>query len=291
MLSRQETALILVTMFWGTTFLIIHTAMRHSGPLFFVGFRFLCAGIVTSIIFYRSLRGITLIDFMAGLTIGFFLFLGYGLQTAGLEIMSSSQSAFISALYVPIVPLVQWVFFRKAPSLFSWVGIFLAFIGLIFVTNITSSHVKFSLSELQTLLGAIAIAIEIVLIGFFSHRVDSLRVTIVQLYAASLFSFTAMVIWGEAIPQFSWVWFFGGLGLGVMSGAIQLTMNWAQKSISPTRATIIYACEPVWAGIVGRIAGDQLPPYALLGIMFILAGILVAEVRTPHAIKAKSFSR
>jgi len=280
MLSRQEWALILATMFWGATFLIIHTAMRHSGPLFFVSFRFLCAGIVTSVIFYGSLRGMTMIDFMAGVVIGFFLFLGYGLQTAGLEIISSSQSAFISALYIPIVPLIQWIFFRKPPSFFSWVGIVLAFIGLIFVTNLTSSHISFSASEVQTLLGAIAIAIEIVLISFFSHRVDSRRVTIVQLYTASIFSFIGMVIWGEAIPQFSWVWFIAGLGLGVMSGAIQLTMNWAQKSISPTRATIIYACEPVWAGIVGHFAGDQLPPYAVLGVMCILAGILVAEART-----------
>lgn len=64
-----------------------------------------------------------------------------------------------------------------------------------------------------------------------------------------------------------------------MSAIIQLTMNWAQQSISPTRATVIYAGEPVWAGIVGRIAGEILPSLALLGGVLIVAGVLVSELK------------
>jgi drug/metabolite transporter (DMT)-like permease len=60
---------------------------------------------------------------------------------------------------------------------------------------------------------------------------------------------------------------------------IQLTMNWAQRSVSPTRATVIYAGEPVWGGIVGRLAGDRLPGLAIAGAVFIIAGVLVSELR------------
>ena len=60
---------------------------------------------------------------------------------------------------------------------------------------------------------------------------------------------------------------------------IQLTMNWAQKSVSPTRATIIYASEPVWGGVVGRTAGDRLLGLALLGAALIVAGVVVSERR------------
>ncbi|MEI4889740.1 EamA family transporter, partial [Klebsiella pneumoniae] len=67
--------------------------------------------------------------------------------------------------------------------------------------------------------------------------------------------------------------------LAFMSAIIQLAMNWAQKSISPTRATLIYAGEPVWAGIVGRLAGERLSPLALLGGALILIGIIVAELQ------------
>jgi len=58
-----------------------------------------------------------------------------------------------------------------------------------------------------------------------------------------------------------------------------LTMNWAQKSVSPTRATVIYAGEPVWGGIVGRLAGDRLPALALAGAALIVAGVLASEIK------------
>ncbi|MGO0765253.1 EamA family transporter, partial [Citrobacter freundii] len=69
------------------------------------------------------------------------------------------------------------------------------------------------------------------------------------------------------------------LGLGIFSSIIQVTMNWAQRSVSPTRATVIYTGEPVWAGIFGRLAGERLPLLALLGAAFITVGVLVSELK------------
>ena len=70
------------------------------------------------------------------------------------------------------------------------------------------------------------------------------------------------------------------LGLGAASAAIQVAMNWAQKTVSPTRATLIYAGEPVWAGIVGRIAGERLPAIALVGAGLIVAAVIISELKT-----------
>jgi drug/metabolite transporter (DMT)-like permease len=81
------------------------------------------------------------------------------------------------------------------------------------------------------------------------------------------------------VPAFSWVWLASALGLGAMSALIQLAMNWAQRVVSPTRATLIYAGEPVWGGVVGRLAGDRLPAPALLGAALILLGLLVSELK------------
>lgn len=277
-LSRQELALIGVTMLWGGTFLVVHMAMRHSGPMFFVGFRFMTAAVLCSLVFWRLVRDITLLEIFAGAVIGIGIFFGYGLQTAGLQTITSSQSAFITALYVPIVPLLQWAFLRKVPGLTSWIGAGLAFLGLMLLSGQGMQGLHFSFGEILTLLSAFSIALEIILIGLFAGRVDSRRVTIVQLFFAAIFAFIAMPVTGESVPDFSWNWFLAGLGLAVMTALIQLTMNWAQRSISPTRATIIYAGEPVWAGVVGRIAGERLPAIALLGALFILFGILVSEL-------------
>ncbi|BBL52805.1 membrane protein [Bartonella quintana] len=279
LLSKQELALFAATILWGITFLVIHIAVRYSGPLFFVGFRFTVASLICGAIFWRSMKGITVYEIFAGMAVGLGMFLGYAFQAMGLQTIISSQSAFITALYIPIVPVLQWIIFKKPPRLACWVGIIFAFIGLILVSGQKSGRFDFSKGEILTLLGALAIAGEIILIGIFANKVDSRRVTVLQLCFSGLFSFFCMPLSGESIPEFSWVWLSIGIGLAFMSAIIQLAMNWAQKSISPTRATLIYAGEPVWAGIVGRLAGERLSPLALLGGALILIGIIVAELQ------------
>ncbi|WP_188590453.1 DMT family transporter, partial [Achromobacter denitrificans] len=244
-LSRQEIALVLVTMLWGSTFLIIQIAMQHSGPLFFVGVRFTIAGGMALLLFRKHMAGITRREIGAGIAIGSALFLGYFLQTYGLQTISSSQSAFITALYVPIVPLLQWAVLKKPPGVMSWVGVALAFTGLVLLAGPQAGALNFSAGEAATLAGAAAIAAEIILIGLFAKSVDSRRVTAVQLLTAGLVSFALMPVLGESVPAFSWLWAGAAIGLGLASAVIQLTMNWAQKSVSPTRATVIYAGEPV----------------------------------------------
>jgi drug/metabolite transporter (DMT)-like permease len=277
--SRQELALIAITMVWGGTFLAVQHGLAASGPLFFVGFRFAVAAVLTAALSFRILGGITARELAAGSMIGVAIFLGYTLQTYGLQTISSSKSAFITALYVPIVPLLQWGVLRRPPRLMSWVGIALAFAGLILLAGPDAGHIGFSRGEVLTLLGAVAIAAEIILIGHFASTLDIRRVTAVQLGAAALLSFALMPVVGEPMPGFSWtlVLFAGGLGLS--SALIQLTMNWAQRSVSPTRATVIYAGEPVWAGIVGRMAGERLPALAVIGGALIVAGVIVSELK------------
>jgi drug/metabolite transporter (DMT)-like permease len=87
-----------------------------------------------------------------------------------------------------------------------------------------------------------------------------------------------MGVSGEPIPSLNWYWIVSALSLGAASAAIQLTMNWAQRSVSATRATVIYAGEPVWGGIVGWCAGERLTPAALMGAALILVRLLVSEM-------------
>ena len=279
LLSRQELALIAVTMVWGGTFLVVHLAMQHSGPLFFVGLRFVTAGLIGLLVFRKAMAGLTRTELVAGIAIGASIFLGYGLQTFGLQTISSSKSAFLTALYVPLVPLVQWLVMGKPPRLMSWIGIGLAFTGLMLVAGPESGGMELNVGEMATMLSTLAIAAEVLLIGHFAGKVDARRVTTVQLLAAGTMALLAMPVAGESVPDFSWIWLTAAVAMACASILIQLTMNWAQKSLSPTRATVIYASEPVWAGIVGRMAGDRLPGLAILGAALIVGGVLVSELR------------
>ncbi|HDS1153487.1 TPA: DMT family transporter [Pluralibacter gergoviae] len=275
----QEALLILITLFWGGTFLAVQYAVTMSGPLFFVGLRFATATLALGLLSWRKMAGLTLAEFRAGVAIGVSIALGYSLQTWGLQSISSSKSAFITAMYVPLVPLLQWVCLRRLPGLMSWLGIALAFGGLILLAGPQGNTLTPGTGELLTLAAALATAAEIILIGAWAGNVDVRRVTVVQLGTASLIAFTLMGPAGESVPVFTPGLLTVAVGLGVFSAIIQLTMNWAQRSISPTRATVIYTGEPVWAGVFGRIAGERLPGLALLGAMLIVAGVLVSELK------------
>ncbi|MDP9524129.1 DMT family transporter [Pseudomonas putida] len=278
-LSKAELVLVFITMLWGGTFLLVHNVMTVSGPMFFVGLRFAAAALFVGVVSARALPGLTFTELKAGMLIGVSIMLGYGLQTMGLQTISSSQSAFITALYVPFVPLLQWLVLGRRPGLMPSIGICLAFIGLMLLAGPEGGSLHFSEGEMVTLVSAVAIAAEIILISRYAGQVDVRRVTVVQLATASLLAFLMIVPTQERIPDFSWLLLASAVGLGAMSAVIQVAMNWAQKSVSPTRATLIYAGEPVWAGIVGRIAGERLPGVALLGGLLIVIAVVVSELK------------
>jgi len=278
--------LIFITMIWGGTFLAVHLAMQVSGPFFFVGLRFAAATLVLTLFSLRSLRGLTWYELKAGVFIGIAIMFGYGLQTVGLQTISSSQSAFITAMYVPMVPLLQWLVLGRFPGVMAWVGVLLAFSGLMLLAAPSSADMALSIGEILTLIGTLGMAAEIILIGAYAGKVNVKRVTVVQLATASLAAFLMMVPTGESVPPYSNYLLYSAVGLGLASAIIQVTMNWAQRSVSPTRATVIYAGEPVWAGLVGRIAGERLPGVALLGCALIVLGVLVSEMRIRRKAKA-----
>jgi len=284
-IKPQEAILILITMFWGGTFLAVQYAVTLSDPFFFVGLRFATAAIAVAIISLKTLPGLTMTELKAGLAIGVSIAMGYSLQTWGLQSIPSSKSAFITAMYVPLVPLLQWLCLRRMPGVMSCIGIVLAFIGLILLAGPDDNLLALGPGEMITLVGAVAIAAEIILISAWAGKVDVKRVTVVQLATASLVAFLSMLPAGESVPPLSSGLVIVALGLGIFSAIIQVTMNWAQRSVSPTRATVIYTGEPVWAGIFGRLA-ERLPLLALVGAAFIIAGVLVSELKLKRKKKA-----
>jgi drug/metabolite transporter (DMT)-like permease len=205
-------------------------------------------------------------------------------------------------MYVPLVPLLQWLVLRRPPRLMHWVGILLAFVGLLLLAGPQGGdglEAGLSTGHWITIFSTLPIAAEILLIGHFAgatgaagkKRVDTRRVTVVQLLVAGSLSLLLMPVAGETLPSFSWVWLVAAMGLGLASALIQWTMNWAQRTVPPTRATLIYAGEPVWGGVVGRLAGERLPGLALLGGAFIVLSVIVSELKLTLSTKATARQR
>lgn len=275
-----QLVLILITVIWGTTFVIVKYGLNFSSPILFVGMRFAAAALAVSLISLPYLKGITKYEVFAGFCIGSSIAIGYSTQTIGLQTISSSESAFLTALYVPLVPFFMWLFFKKTPKVMIWIGAMLSFIGLVLLTGNGFGQIQLSFGQIITILGASAIAFEIILIGYFSDKVNTRRITVIQLIFASLICFICAPIFGEtSLPDFNAHLLLILVGLGIASAGIQLAMNWAQQSVDPSQAAIIYAGEPVWASIIGRLAGDRLPLMSLIGGILVVLGIIVSEFK------------
>ncbi|QBJ78022.1 DMT family transporter [Aquitalea sp. USM4] len=273
-----DLVLIGVTMIWGFTFLVVQHALQWAGPFSFVSLRFGVAGLIALLLSWRELHGLTRRELLTGALVGSVLFGSYSLQTLGLQLIPSSKSAFLTGLYVPLVPLFQLLLFRHRPRLAAWLGIIVAFGGLVLLSDPRGLQFNFGAGEWLTVAGAAMIALEISLVGRFAGQCHPRRVAVVQLLTVSLLAALGWQLSGEAAPQPHPVLLVSLLGMGLATAVIQIAMNWAQKTVPATRATVIYAMEPVWAGLLGALAGEQLGLMAISGAALIVASVLISQL-------------
>lgn len=279
--TRQEIVLIFITMVWGGTYGAMQWSINHSNALFFVGARFTLAGVLTTLPFIGAIRRTRWQDIKAGVIIGLPACAGQVFQALGLETITTSQSAFLSALYIPIIPLLHWVLTRKPLSRPVCIGLVLAFIGVMLISGQDLSHFHLNNGDLLTILAAIGMAFEITLISYFAETgVNIPVVTIIQLFMCGVIPFSIMPLMHVSLPTFSFTWLWPITILALASIGIQLAMNWAQKSIPPARAAIIYAAEPVWGGLFGWLLGEQLGLNALCGAALIVTAVILSEWST-----------
>ena len=276
---RREAVLVFITMLWGGTFLAVQHALQWSGPYALVGVRFGLAAVLLALVLRGRLRCITAHEWRAGAITAVALFFGYTLQTAGIASISSSKSAFLTALYVPMVPLVQWAWMKRRPSAAAWCGIALAFSGTVLLADPTALDSGFGLGELLTLLAALAIAFEILLLARYAGGCDPVRFAFVQMTVVALLCAVVSAARGEALPEPHPVFIALIVTLAAVSALIQFAMSWAQQVVPATRATLIYSMEPVWAGLVGALAGERLGLLGLAGGALIVFGLVVTSRR------------
>lgn len=275
-----EFILLLVTLVWGATFLVTQTALDDSGPFSLLAVRFAIGALTLAAVLHRRMRHLTRTEILGGVAIGIIAFISYAGQTAGLQYIPSSQSAFITALYVPIVPILQLVLLGKAPRISAWLGVAISFAGLLLLAWDDEIGLAMGAGEWLTLLGAVGAGFQIIAISHWAERTDPLRLATVQLAVVSALSFVAWPLSGEAAPSVTLEWVAAVVALGLLGTAFGLgAMNWAQRTVSATRATVLYSMEPVWAGLFGAVAGEPMSPTTLGGSGLILTGVLVSEVR------------
>ncbi|MBW3628344.1 MAG: DMT family transporter [Gemmatimonadetes bacterium] len=278
-----ELTLMLVTLVWGSTFIVTQVALRETGPFSLLAARFVVGAVTLLAIFAGRMRGLRVMEVRVGIMIGLVTFASYSLQTIGLQHIASSKSAFITALYVPLVPLLQLLLLRQAPRLAAWIGIALAFAGLLLMSVGKGMDLAIGVGEWLTLGSAVGAALQIILLSRWVRQSDPMRLAFVQLSTVSILSLAGAGVAGERMPALSPTLVSAALGLGLLGTAFALgAMSWAQRTVSATRATVIYSMEPVWGGLIGAWAGELMTPAVVGGSTLVLLGVLTSELRWPR---------
>jgi drug/metabolite transporter (DMT)-like permease len=269
-------ALVLVTAIWGITFVQIKDALELY-PLFaFLAVRFAIAVATLAVPAAPRLRSLGMRGSLAGAALGGLLAAGYGLQTAGLERTTVSAAGFVTGMYVVLTPVFGLALFRIRPSRAVWLGVALAVAGLAMLSGVSAGS---GTGDLLVLAAAALYALQIVLMEWLAPRYDPLAFTTAEMAAAFVgFAVIAVAAGQVELPRGATVW--GALLVtGVFASALgYLAQAWAQRRTSATRTAMIFALEPVFAGIFGyALAGDRLGALGWAGCAVILGGIAVAE--------------
>lgn len=270
-----------VTFLWGSTFLTLQTALCWADPVVIVALRFVLASFIVFCFLKGRINRITRYEWKAGFIVGCCIFGVYTLQTIGLASIPSSTSAFLTGLYVGFVPLLQWVIYKSVPQPVTIVTIILAFAGMTLFANPFSVNLSGQFGEWITILSALICAAEILSISHFTKGCRPLQLSFTQLVTVAVLALLTL-LWHDPVKPTEWT-----VGLALCIGAlaaivsfVQFGIGWALKHVNAMRATLIYALEPVFAGIIGWLAGEHFELSELSGAALIIFAVLLSAWRS-----------
>ena len=278
---------LLCTFIWGTTFIAQDTGMDNIGPFTFNAVRFFIGFLaITPLVFlfelkkYKSefksdIKTFINLTFLIGLS----LFLGSALQQVALLYTDVANAAFFTIFYVPIVPIIIFLFKRTSIHWSVWPSVVLCLIGGYLLTNFYDATVR--LGDSLVILGALFWSTHIIFTGIIVKKYDlPLTLGAAQTLIVALFSYLIALIYEEFIYIDIMKEINSILYAGILSGGFAFVLQiYAQKNISPAPAAIIFSLEGVFATIAAwYILNQILDINNLLGCLFILCGVLLSQL-------------
>ena len=278
---------LLCTFIWGTTFIAQDTGMDNIGPFTFNAVRFFVGflAIVPLVFLFevKKFKSEFELDFKTFATLSFLiglsLFLGSALQQVALLYTDVANAAFFTIFYVPMVPIIIFLFRKKSIHWSVWPSVVLCLIGGYLLTNFHDATVR--LGDTLVVLGALFWSTHIIFTGIIVTKYNlPLTLGAIQTLLVALFSFVIGFIYEEFIIKNILNEIDSILYAGILSGGFAFVLQiYAQKNITPAPAAIIFSLEGVFATIAAWFLLNQiLGVNNLLGCFFILCGVLLSQL-------------
>ncbi len=279
-----ELGLLYAAIIWGATFYIVKGAIGQIDPIVLVGYRFALAGILLGIYLVITRRAL-FVGLKDGLILGIILWALYIPQTIGLKYTSAANSGFITGLFVVIVPILAYFFFRKKPSFWEGVALLISLAGLWFLTG--GVH-GMNFGDVITLLAAFFYALHLLYCDKYAKAgSDPVVISFQQFMLVGILSFATAAIFGLPMSAGNRSAMLTVLFLALVPTlSAFLIQLYAQKLTSPFRVSLIFTLEPVFAAIFAwTLGGEEFVIRSAAGGLLIFVAMIVAEL---PAVGAKS---
>ena len=285
---KADLLLVSCTLIWGATFVLVKDALADASVFVFLALRFLLATAVLILMYGRELRTAGASGLRAGAIIGCCMFGGYAFQTAGLALTTPSKAAFITGFFVVLVPVLLAMFGSRRVPVWVWFGALSAFAGLYFLAVPASGLAALNRGDLLVLGCALMFALHVISIGHYSVRYSAGALTLIQVSITTLLTILCVPLFafiGAERPRVVWTpgLIVAVLATGIFATALAFSVQvWAQQYTSANHAAIIFALEPVFAGLTSYVFyHERLGARSMAGAALILGGILIAELLGP----------
>ncbi len=279
--ALASASLLFVTIIWGSAFVVMKNSIDVISPTFVLAYRFTIAALGMMILFWRQIRGISKQELRCGALLGVFLFISYYFQTYGLKYTTASKNAFITTLYVVIVPFLGFVINHVKPKLNNSIAAVLAVVGLALLSLKGDMTINFG--DFLTFICGICFAVQIIFLEKYTKYCTPIRLTVMQMASAAICSWIiAILTEGPFKPE---VFMLPGvtvsmLYLGLFSSMICfLLQSIGQKYVSASTSSILLSFESVF-GLVFSVwlLHEELTVKMLIGCALMFVAAILAEL-------------
>lgn len=281
---KADLMLVLVTLCWGISYYLMDLALTDMDPFTLNTHRFLGAFAVAGLLSYKKVKDVNRITLKYSLLVGAALVFVYIGATFGVKYTTLSNSGFLCALTVVFTPLIAWVFLRQKLDRKMTLSVVICFIGIALLTlkddfSINLGNLK---GDLLCIICAVAYAIDLLLTEkAVSHKeVDAYQLGVFQLGVTGLCNLIlAIIVETPHFPTTGNVW-GAVIFLSIFcTGVAFVVQPVAQQYTSASHVGVIFALEPVFAGIVAfALAGEVLSPKSYFGAVLMIASIFIMEI-------------
>ena len=277
------TLLMVATLIWGTSFIILKNTINSLPVMFVLAVRFTISAIVLFAVFHKRFIGISKRTVVIGLSLGGILATAYLLQTYGLKGVSPGENAFLTSTYSVMVPFMCWGLFRRKPDVFSIVAGILCVGGIGLVAFTDGTGLTVGLGQILTLVCAVFYGLQIIVISIFGEREDPMVILCIQLAVVGAVCLIGTFGFEVGRAPIS-------LDVGLILTLCYLTFMCTltaqgcqivgQKFVPTSQASIILSLESVFGLFFSAIlGGESFNILSITGFVLIFVSVIISETK------------